>query len=215
MNDRTNTIFGWVLFSGVVALGLTSISSRIYNADNPEVPEQAGYFIEVAEEEGAADAGPSLAMLLASGTASAGEAVYAKCSACHTIEQGGAVGIGPNLHGVLGQPIAEHSPGFAYSGALAEKDGAWDYENMDAWLQSPRSFANGTKMSFAGLSSPEDRANVILYLRENGGGPPLPEPEAPAEETDEAAGDAGETADADGTVDDTEQAPTDPDNVTG
>lgn len=174
--SNTNTIFGWVLASGIVALGLSSISAKIFEADNPEVEEDAyGYVIEAPEEGAAADTGPSFASLLASGSASAGEAVFAKCTACHSIEQGGAAGIGPNLYGVVGTPIGEHSPGFAYSSALAEKGGSWDYDNLDAWLASPRGFANGTKMSFAGLSSPEDRANVILYLRENGGGPPLPE----------------------------------------
>ena len=59
---------------------------------------------------------------------------------------------------------------------------------MDAWLTSPKAFANGTKMSFAGLSKAEDRANVILYLLENGGGPPLPAPvaEEPAEGEEDA-----------------------------
>ena len=178
--SNTNTIFGWVLASGIVALGLSSISAKIFEADNPEVEEGAyGYVIDAPEEGAAADAGPSFASLLASGTAAAGEAVFAKCTACHTIEQGGAAGIGPNLYGVLGTGIGQHSPGFAYSSALADKGGEWDYDNMDAWLASPRGFANGTKMSFAGLSSAEDRANVILYMREYGGGPPLPE--VPAE----------------------------------
>lgn len=184
--SNTNTIFGWVLASGIVALGLSSLSSKIFHADNPEVEEgEYGYFIEAAEDGAGADAGPSLATLLAEGSAAAGEAVFAKCTACHSIEQGGAAGIGPNLYGVLGTGIGEHAPGYAYSSALASKDGVWDYENMDAWLASPRGFANGTKMSFAGLSSGEDRANVILYLREYGGGPALPEP--PAEGPENAA----------------------------
>ena len=125
------------------------------------------------EEEGAADSGPSLATLLASGSASAGEGVFAKCTACHTIAQGGADGIGPNLYGVMGTGIGQHVAGFAYSSALSGHGGEWNFENMDAWLTSPRAFANGTKMSFAGLSNPEDRANVILYLLENGGCPNL------------------------------------------
>ncbi len=186
--SNSNTIFGWVLASGIVALGLSSISGKFFHADKPHV-EEFGYVIEAAEEGATAEAGPSLAELLQTGTAAAGEAVFAKCTACHTIDQGGADGIGPNLYGVLGTGIGQHAAGYAYSSALADKGGTWDYEAMDAWLTSPRAFANGTKMSFAGLSSAEDRANVILYLRDHGGGPDLPEVVV-----EEAAADEGEEA---------------------
>lgn len=188
MDDRFNTTAGWVLFAGVIALGLSAVGSRLYQADRPEAPEEGGYFIEGAAEEGGEDAGPSLATLLATGDAAAGAKVFAKCTACHTIEQGGATGIGPNLYGVVGTGIGEHAAGFAYSSALSSHGGNWGYEELDAWLKSPRAFAEGTKMSFAGLSSPEDRANIILYLRENGGGPALPTPEEPA--ADDVVGDA-------------------------
>lgn len=185
--SNTNTIFGWVLASGIVALGLNSVSDKLFASE----VEEFGYVIEAPEEGAAADSGPDFATLLANGSAAAGEAVFAKCSACHTIAQGGATGIGPNLYGVLGSPIGGHAPGFAYSSALADKGGTWDYDAMDAWLASPRAFANGTKMSFAGLSSAEDRANVTLYLLENGGGPPLPEPVAAVDVEGELDG-AGE-----------------------
>ena len=188
MKDDRNTAFGWILFSGIIALGATSISSHYFGADDPESPEEPGYFIEGGGEEGGEDSGPPLANLLAAGSASAGEGVFAKCVACHTINQGGANGIGPNLYGVMGTGVGQHAPGFAYSSALSGHGGEWNFENMDAWLTSPRAFANGTKMSFAGLSSPEDRANVILYMLENGGGPPLPEPVA--EDAGEEEGDA-------------------------
>ena len=180
MNDRTNTIFGWVLFSGIIALGLSSISTRVFHADSNEAPETFGYPIEGVSTGEDEESGPSLATLLATGSAEAGEGIFAKCTACHSIAQGGPTGIGPNLWGVLGKPVGKHAAGFAYSSALSGHGGDWSYENMDAWLKSPNGFASGTKMSFAGLSKPEDRANVILYLRENGGGPPLPEPEAEA-----------------------------------
>ncbi|NCP20238.1 MAG: cytochrome c family protein [Erythrobacter sp.] len=194
MKDDRNTAFGWILFSGVIALGASSISSMYFQADDPEMPEKPGYFIEAAEEEGAEESGPSLANLLAAGTASAGEGIFAKCQACHTINQGGANGIGPNLWGVMGEPIGEGRGGYAFSSALSGHGGNWTFENMDAWLASPKAFASGTKMSFAGLSKPEDRANVILYLLENGGGPPLPEPEAeePAESAEAGVDGAGE-----------------------
>ncbi len=172
-----NTTMGWILASAGIALGGSIVAGTAFES---EVPENPGYVIDAPEEGAAADAGPSIAELLASGSAEAGAAVFAKCSTCHSIEQGGANGIGPNLYGVLGTDIGAHAPGFDYSSALASHGGAWTYENMDAWLASPRGFADGTKMSFAGLGSAEDRANIILYMREYGGGPELPAVEAAA-----------------------------------
>lgn len=193
MNDRLNTIFGWVLFAGIIALGLSIISGMYFQAGHPEPPEQFGYAIQGVVEEGAEEAGPDLGTLLAAADPAAGEKVYAKCVACHTINQGGANGIGPNLYGVLGTPVGAHAPGYAYSSALSGHGGAWTYENMDDWLANPRAFASGTKMSFAGLSRPEDRANVIAYLKANGGGPDYPAPAAPA---DPAAAEASAAPDA-------------------
>ncbi len=187
MDDSFNTTAGWVLGAGIIALGLSAVGSRLYHADRAEAPEEGGYIIEGAAEGDGADAGPSLATLLASGNAAAGAKVFAKCTSCHTIASGGATGIGPNLYGVIGTGIGKHAPGFAYSSALSGLGGNWDYESLNAWLKSPRAFANGTKMSFAGLGSAEDRANVILYMHENGGGPAFPVPEAPAAETLDAA----------------------------
>lgn len=201
MDDRFNTAAGWVLFSGIVALGLSSVSAKYFSADKPHRPEAMGYPIEgvVEEGEGGADAGPGLAQLLATGDAAAGEkAAQGRCGTCHTFDQGGAAKQGPNLFGVMGTPIGKHAAGFAYSSALSGHGGDWSYENMDAWLTSPKAFAPGTKMSFAGLSNGQDRANIILYMRAQGGGPPLPTPEAAAPEADAAeaaaAGDPTATA---------------------
>lgn len=188
MNDRFNTAAGWVLFSGIIALGLSFLSNKHFGANSHEGPETPGYAIEGAAEGGAEEAGPDLGTLLANGDVAAGEKIFAKCTACHTIAQGGPNGIGPNLYGTVGESIGQGKGGFAFSGALSGHGGSWTYENLDAWLASPRKFADGTKMSFAGLSKPEDRANLILYMRENGGGPALPEPKAAAEApADEAA----------------------------
>ena len=182
MNDRMNTIFGWILFAGIIALGLSIASGLYFHADDPERPETMAYSVEVAETGGGEEAVP-IANLLATGDAAAGEKVFAKCTACHSINSGGANGIGPNLYGVLGSAIGGHAPGFAYSSALKEVGGVWDYDAMNAWLENPKAYAPGTKMSFAGLGNPQDRANVMLYLRENGGGPALPEPVEIEEET--------------------------------
>jgi cytochrome c len=196
MNDNFNTIAGWTLFAGIVALGLSIGSGMYFNADKPHRPHEMGFPIEGVAEEGAADEGPALATLLATGDPAKGQAVFAKCTACHTIEQGGATGIGPNLFGIVGKPIGKHAAGFAYSADLAGKGGTWDFTAMDAWLASPKKFASGTKMSFPGLSSPEDRANIILYMNAQGSNLPLPAAEAaPAEEAaDDAAAKAGDTS---------------------
>jgi cytochrome c len=190
MTDRFNTIAGWVLFCGIVALGLSIVSGMWFQGDKPHRPHELGYPIAGAVEEGAGGGGPSLAMVLATADPANGEKVFAKCSACHSIAQGGANGIGPNLYGVVGKPIGKHAAGFAYSDALTGKGGDWSFENLDHWLASPKAFAPGTKMSFAGLSNIEDRAAVIAYLNSQGANLPLPAAEAPAAEDAAATGDA-------------------------
>jgi cytochrome c len=198
MSDRLNTILGWLLGAGVVALLMRFVVGLVI--PDVEAPEQPGYAI-VAAEEGGAEAGPDLGTLLAMADVAAGEASFAKCMACHTIASGGAAGIGPNLFGVVGTAIGSHAPGFAYSEALTSVGGAWTYEALDAWLKSPKAFANGTKMSFPGLGDAQERANVLAYMQANGGGPAFPAPAAPAEEEGAAAeGDvaAEETAAAEG-----------------
>ena len=194
MDDRSNTIAGWVLAGGIVALGLSIVTGMYFH---PEAPEKEGFAVvaEAAGEAGGAAAVP-IATLLATADIAKGEAVFKKCAACHTINQGGANGIGPNLWAAMGKPHG-HVPGFAYSDALKSVPGNWDWEGMDKWLANPKKYAPGTKMTFAGLGNPEERANLILYLNAQGSNLPLPTPpaaEAPA--ADAAAADAatGEAA---------------------
>ena len=181
MDDRFNTTAGWVLGAGIIALGLSSISSRYFHADKSHRPEKMGYEIAgvVASEGGAAKEEPIEARLAAADPAK-GEAAFAKCKSCHTIDAGGANGIGPNLNATMGKAVAGHA-GFAYSDDLKKVGGSWDWAKMDAWLKSPKAMAAGTKMTFAGISDAQDRADVILYLNKQGSNLPLPAvPAAPA-----------------------------------
>lgn len=190
MDDRFNTIAGWVLAAGIVALGASIVAGEIFHSERPET---MGYPIEGVAEEGQAEAEQPIGFFLASAEATQGEQVFKKCAACHTVNQGGADQLGPNLWGVMGSPIAGGS--FAYSDALASKEGSWTWENMSEWLKSPRSFAPGTKMTFAGLSNPEERAALLLYLNQQSASPlPLPAPPAAPEGSPTAGGDAGEPA---------------------
>jgi cytochrome c len=189
MDDRFNTIAGWALFGGIVALGLSSVSHKYFEADKNHRPHKMGYEIEgVVSSEGGGDAEQPIEALLAKADVVKGEQTFKKCTSCHTINAGGANGIGPNLHGVVGETIGTGQGGFAFSTALSGHGGNWDWKNLNEWLHNPKKFAPGTKMTFAGLGKGEDRANVIAYL--NTQGPNLPLPTAPAAGAAPAAKDA-------------------------
>ena len=178
MDDRFNTIAGWVLFAGIVALGASIVGGETFHEERPE---EMGYPIEgvVAEGEGGAEAEKPIAFYLASADPAAGEQVFKKCTACHNADKGGANALGPNLWGMMGEPIGK-GHGFPFSPALSGVGGNWNWDTMSAWLTSPKKFAPGTKMTFAGLSNPQDRANVIAFLNSRSDAP-LPLPAAPAE----------------------------------
>ena len=189
MDDRFNTIAGWVLFAGIVALGSSIVAGEVFHSERPE---KMGYPIEgVAQEgeEGAAAEQP-IAVYLATADAARGEQVFKKCAACHNADPGGANALGPALYGVMGNPVAGH-PGFAFSDALKSKGGSWDWEPMSAWLKSPKGFAPGTKMTFAGLGNPQDRADVMIFLNSRDSSPLAvpPPPASPA-----VGGDSGKPA---------------------
>jgi cytochrome c len=118
-----------------------------------------------APADGAEETAVDFATLYAAADAAAGEKVFAKCKACHKLD--GADGTGPHLNGIVDKAKAA-SAGFGYSEALLAMAGdTWTPENLDAFLTNPKGYAPGTKMSFAGLPKPEDRANLIAYLAAN------------------------------------------------
>ena len=172
MDSRSNVIAMMVLGAGIVALGSSIVAGEMFHNERPE---KMGYVVEGVEEEGGEGsvvAEVPIATLLATADPAKGAEVFKKCASCHNINQGGANGIGPNLWAALGKPHG-HVPGFAYSDALKAVPGNWDFEGMNKWLTKPSAYAKGTKMNFAGLSKPEDRANLIAYLNSQGSNLPL------------------------------------------
>jgi cytochrome c len=175
-------IIGAVLTAGIVASFAGFVSHLVVQ---PEQLAEHAYPVEgvVSEEATAAEvpaaAAPepaSVLPLLAAADAAAGEKAVRKCTSCHTLDEGGANKIGPNLWNIVGRPIAS-AGGYSYSGDLQGKSGeSWTYENLDGFLSKPKDWAPGTKMSFAGLKKVKDRADLIAYLRSLSASPaPLPE----------------------------------------
>lgn len=129
-------------------------------------PKQA-YVIEVADDEEATeevveDEGPDFTEVFASADAAAGESQWRACRACHVLEPGQNM-TGPSLYGVVGRDVGSVD-GFNYSGSLVAVADVWTPENLNAFLEDPRGYAPGTSMSYNGMRSIEDRADLIAYL---------------------------------------------------
>lgn len=190
MDNRFNTIAGWTLGAGIVFLGAWLVTGEMFHSERPE---KMGYPIAGVEQEsegGGASEQP-IAFYLQTADAGRGEGVFRKCAACHVVAPGAPNGLGPNLHGRMGAPVASVA-GYSYSDALRGHAGQpWGWDNMSAWLASPRAFAPGTKMTFAGLSDPQDRADLMVYLNAQGGNLQIPPPPAG---NDQAAGGDGTDA---------------------
>ena len=164
---RLNKLFAGFLFAALLLMAGVKIADVM--VPHQELAENA-YVIEVAETTDIAaaapvDTGPEpILALLAGADLGAGEKLSKKCSACHVFDAGGQNKVGPALWNVVNRPLGA-SEGYAYSGALASFGCAWDYAALNAFLAKPKGYISGTKMNFAGLKKPQDRANLIAWMR--------------------------------------------------
>lgn len=184
-----NKIAGAVLIALLFLMGLGILSNALFDNPPPEVP---GYVITVPEEgsprlaqEEETEKVASIALRLAEADLDKGQKEARKCASCHSFEKGGANKTGPALYGILGRAVAER-PDFAYSTAMKEfgQGKNWTYEELDRFLDSPKKVVPGTAMAFIGLTKPQERADVIAYLRSLSDSP---EPLPPVEETPSAS----------------------------
>jgi cytochrome c len=190
-----NKIIGAILGTLLFVMGVGFLAEAIYHPIEGRGP---GYALPEPAETAAADADAApaapvtpLPVLLASADASAGESAARKCLSCHNVVKDGTNKQGPALWGIVGRLEGAHE-GFAYSDALKAHNAAgdvWSYENLDHFLASPKTYAPGTKMAFAGVKDPVERANILAYLQTLADAPvPFPAPEAaPAPAADAAA----------------------------
>lgn len=177
-------ISGAVLLTALVAMVVSFVGDILV----PPGGRGAGHGHTVAAGHGGAGGGtgeaaepakdPPVAKLLASGDLEAGKKLVRRCLQCHTLEKGGPNKLGPNLYGVVGRERGGHE-GFNYSAGMKSAGGKWTYENIYEFLRNPIAAVKGTKMTFK-MPKPEDRANVLLYLRTLADSP-VPLPPAPKE----------------------------------
>lgn len=176
-----NKIAGAVLGSVLALMIVSNVGDILVS---PHKLEKPVYVVEGVEVEGAAGGAaaaaeaapedPPIETLLASASVENGQKQFAKCASCHTVDKGGAAKVGPNLYGVVGNKHG-HAEGFAYSDAIKGIAGPWDYKALYEFIRNPKAYAPGTKMGFAGLKKPQDRADLIAYLRTQADTPvPLP-----------------------------------------
>jgi cytochrome c len=183
-----NKIAGAVLATGLVILGLRELSDALYKTEAPAKP---GYAIQVAEATGgagaavAADVPPDWGTVLPAANVAAGEDQSKKCASCHTFTKGGADGTGPNNYGVVGRKPGTKA-GYSYSSAMSDFGKTvpgWDYDHLYMFLKNPQGYVSGTKMTFVGVKDPQDRINLIAWLRQQSDSPaavPAAKPAAPA-----------------------------------
>jgi len=171
-----NKIIVSIVLTVILVLGINKITDAIFYVEKPEKSayQVAGVTTVTsatsAEASSASSESGNIMALFASTNAAEGAKIFKKCTACHSIAEGGANKIGPALWGVLGRP-AGSVPGYKYSKAMTAHGKNWSFEEMNGFLIKPKDWIKGTKMSFAGLKKAKDRAAVILYLNKNTNSP--------------------------------------------
>ncbi|MFI4965355.1 MAG: c-type cytochrome [Caulobacterales bacterium] len=189
-----NKYAGAVLATGFAIALLVQISSGVFSEEKVAKP---GFKVVVAEEAAGgaavADVPPDWGTVLPKADVAAGQTVFTKCQSCHSLT---ANGTGPDLHGVVGRKPGTE-PGFAYSDAMkafGAKQPIWDYQHIYEFIKGPQAYINGTKMTFVGLKQPQDRINVIAFLRTQGGTLPIPAPNPAAPPAAKAPAPTGPSA---------------------
>jgi len=173
-----NKIIAAVLMVALLVIGIGKLSDVIFYVEKPKTP---GYAVDIEQTLTASTVSSEtveekidIATLMAMGDIVAGEKVFKKCAACHSIVKGGKNNIGPALYNVVGRQIGVVD-NYKYSKALSGYGKEWTFEELNGYLTKPAKWIKGTKMAFAGLRKEKDRASVILYLNQNSDNPlPLP-----------------------------------------
>ena len=169
MGYEIQKILTAILLVVLVFFGIGVISDHLFKTEENIV----AYKVEAPEGsvvKTSTEASVDISAILALGNADHGKKVFKKCSACHSIKEGGKNNIGPKLWSVMFRPVASITD-YKYSNALSDYKKEWTWEEMNGFLLKPSSWIKGNKMGFAGLKKDKDRASVMLYLNQNSSEP--------------------------------------------
>ena len=179
---EVNKIIAAIILALLMVIIVGYVGNTIINIEKNNQKETA-YKIEIPESDASMVALKNtndlviepIATLLLTASFESGSNLYKKCGTCHNYEKESKSKVGPNLWNIINRSKGEVD-GFAYSRALTEFGGKWTYEELNQFLYKPKQYISGTKMNFAGLKKAEDRADLILWLRQLSDNPvPLPE----------------------------------------
>ena len=173
-----NKIVAAVLMVALLVIGIGKLSNVIFHVEKPKTP---GYAVEIEEAttvssstETAVEEKIDIVALMAMGDVTAGEKIFKKCAACHSIVKGGKNKIGPALYNVVERKVGGVED-YKYSKALAAYDKNWTFEELNGFLKKPAKYIKCTTMAYAGFRNEIYRASIIKYLNQNSDNPvPLP-----------------------------------------
>ncbi|MGL9732533.1 MAG: c-type cytochrome [Wolbachia sp.] len=162
-----NKIAASILLSGLIIVTVSNMINMLYSPEKYKIEHQT--IVAASDgrpqqkiEQVALDIGA----LMQNASFEKGKSVAKKCIACHSFEKNGVNKVGPNLWNIVGNKKAHLGNSFNYSKAILEKGGKWEYEELFAFLKNPKVYIKGTRMAFAGISNPQEIADLISYMNQ-------------------------------------------------
>ena len=172
-----NKIAGAILFAGLIAMIASIVSKGIFephHSGDEHTWHAASHYPIVSEslknKQVILDETPNnnnsevlFSELLSRANPVSGKKIFKKCSACHSVTEGGPNKVGPNIWNIVGKKVASND-GFGYSEAMIELGGVWDIDSLESFISDPKGYLPGTKMSFSGIKKSGKRSDLVKYL---------------------------------------------------